>query len=94
MYAKINRLLFISFVVLAKSVSPREGYYLTPRRAQDSNLQACYSQLFSRQLPHHPDTRHISLAPAERLELPTFWFVARHSIPAELSGHIGQMFKV
>ena len=29
------------------------------RRAHDSNVQACYSQRFSRPLPHHPDTRHI-----------------------------------
>ena len=29
------------------------------RRPQDSNLQALSGQLLSRQLPHHPDRRHI-----------------------------------
>ena len=38
-----------------------ERYNPRWRRAQDSNLQACYSQLISSQLPHHPDTRHIWL---------------------------------
>lgn len=31
------------------------------RRPQDSNLQALSGQLLSRQLPHHPDRRHISV---------------------------------
>ena len=29
-----------------------------------------------------------AVASVERLELPTFWFVVRRSIPTELSGHI------
>ena len=31
------------------------------RRTQDLNLQASKGQLFSRQLPHHPDIRHVFL---------------------------------
>ena len=38
----------------------REGRSLRIWRcAQDSNLQAFYSQRFSRPLPHRPDTQHI-----------------------------------
>ena len=33
--------------------------FLPWRRPQDSNLQALSGQLLSRQLPHHPDRRHI-----------------------------------
>lgn len=33
------------------------------RRTQDSNPQVVSDQLFSRQLPHHPDIRHILVRP-------------------------------
>ena len=46
-------------MILVKIVSPRKGYHSTPRRPQDSNLQASYGQRFSRPLLHHPDRRHI-----------------------------------
>lgn len=48
------------------------------RRAQDSNLQACYSQRFSRPLPHHPDTRHIIGRPP-RIRTLTNWVGASHA---------------
>ena len=46
------------YMILVKTVSPREGNHMTPRRTHDSNVQDLSVQLISNQLPHHPDMRH------------------------------------
>ena len=59
------------------------------RRPQDSNLQALSGQLLSRQLPHHPDRRHILMARETRLEL-----ITRESKSLVIPFHHSRMYMV